>query len=361
MKRSLHITYIMLTLVAISCNRLSVDISDTHPIYMSAVMQENIGNAVKSPYTAEIPSSSAPLAAKVLISTDPNSYSHTGQDGTLGPIGIHTNARFTSGESQLLNGALYNGDKSKQGDVYFSALHPQNDWTISNDGKKASYTFSGTQDVMFAPETIGRYASSTEKSNSQTPTLEFCHLLTYIKLYLYAASEEVAHAWGKVTSITIRNNSIDMGHGSKTVTIDLKTGNPEFVNQENYEASFYTETDTIFPEANGHTLSFPNAPPTENAYVLMAPVIAKAADLEDQNRLIPEFEIVITTENRSALVNIDLTNSIANTYYAGDTAGKQFSLTLKFTMGNTVAAQAMVTDWATGGIGIGDFEENLNP
>ena len=71
MKRSLHITYIMLTLdimltlVAISCNRLSVDISDTYPIYMSAVMQENIGNAVKSPYTAEIPSSSAPLAAKV--------------------------------------------------------------------------------------------------------------------------------------------------------------------------------------------------------------------------------------------------------------------------------------------------------
>ena len=353
-------TYILLTLVAISCDKLSGDLSDTHPIYLSAVMKENICSAVKSPYTATVPSNSAPLAAKVLISTTSGSYVHTGEDGTLGPIGIHTNARFTSGESQLLNGALYNGNESKQGDVYFSALYPQNDWTISNDGKKASYTFNGTQDVMFAPQEIGRYVNSTERSGTQTPTLAFSHLLTYIKLYLYAASEEVAHAWGKVTSISIRNNSIDMGHGSQTVTIDLATGSPEFVSQENYEASFYTGTDSVFPGANGHTLSYPNAPQTETAYVLMAPVIAKAADLEDKNRFIPEFEIAITTENRSALVNVDLTSSIADTYYAGDTAGKQFSLTLKFTMGNTVAVQAKVTDWATGGIGVGDFEEDLN-
>ena len=44
-------------------------------------------------------------------------------------------------------------------------------------------------------------------------------------------------------------------------------------------------------------------------------------------------------------------------YYIGSTAGKQFSFTLKFTMGNTVAVQARVTDWKTGGIGIGDVME----
>ena len=79
-------------------------------------------------------------------------------------------------------------------------------------------------------------------------------------------------------------------------------------------------------------------------------------DKENASIYIPEFELEIVTSNRSVTVNIDLMKN-ASEYYVGSTMGKRFDIPLKFTMGNTVAAQAKVTSWLTGGIGVGDFNE----
>ena len=99
-------------------------------------------------------------------------------------------------------------------------------------------------------------------------------------------------------------------------------------------------------------------PSTESAYLLVAPVNAKDADAED-GMPIPEFRIDIKAENKDATVDVDLKTTSAESYFSGSTMGKQFSIILKFTMGDAIAVQSSVTDWKTGGIAVGDIDESL--
>lgn len=85
---------------------------------------------------------------------------------------------------------------------------------------------------------------------------------------------------------------------------------------------------------------------------------AKDADAEDGTP-IPEFRIDIKAENKDATVDVDLKTTSAESYFSGSTMGKQFSIILKFTMGDAIAVQSSVTDWKTGGIAVGDIDENL--
>ncbi len=362
MNRFLSYISIFGAILVFSCNKLDNQLQEGHPVYLQVCSENAASDGVKSPYTVTVPSVENPLSAKVLVSTVKNEYSNTAgnptpDDGQTGPVAIHTNATFTGAEKQLLNGVLYNSDPAKQPVVYFSALHPQENWHVTGSSGsknfKAEYTFSGKEDVMFAPVTTGSYNSTP------LPQLVFGHLLTYIKLYIYAESEEVSKAWGEITSIKIRN-AHDMGHGSNVATVDLSS-EPQtvsFTPVENYEASlFYAGSDKDFPGTGGYELPYSNAAPAkEVAYVLMAPVTAKATDDHDSSLMIDEFEIVIVSRNRQTTLNVDLMKS-ASEHFEGSTMGKQFSFTLKFTMGNTVAVQANVTEWETGGLAIGDVME----
>ena len=351
-------------LAAMSCDRME-DARDVHSIYIDVSTDDDSKSTeTKTPYPATVPSSSNPLETKVLVSTSEYAYPSSGEDGTNthnGKIAVHTNARFTSGSSQLLNGALYNGDESKQPMVYFSALHPQDGWSVSgtagNKNYKASFIFNGSQDVMFAPQTTGKY-------NDHNPSLNFKHLLTYIRLSVYAEDENVSNAWGKITSIKIRNTA-DMGKGSGKVIVDLSKEYDdtavEFETTQDHQTPFYGKgTNDVCQDM---VIPYPATNKEEVAYALMAPVMAKSKDDYNTTMLIPEFEIEVATEKRSAIVKVDLmkqpdATDIDEKYYSGSTMGKQFLITLKFTMGNTVAAQAKVTSWKTGGSGVGDFFEN---
>ena len=363
MKKTIHI-FLFLMLAAMSCDRME-DARDVHSIYIDVSTDDDSKSTeTKTPYPATVPSSSNPLETKVLVSTSEYAYPSSGEDGTNthnGKIAVHTNARFTSGSSQLLNGALYNGDESKQPMVYFSALHPQDGWSVSgtagNKNYKASFIFNGSQDVMFAPQTTGKY-------NDHNPSLNFKHLLTYIRLSVYAEDENVSNAWGKITSIKIRNTA-DMGKGSGKVIVDLSKKYDatavEFETYQDHQTPFYGNgTNDVFQD---RIIPYPATNKEEVAYALMAPVMAKSKDDYNTTMLIPEFEIEVATEKRSAIVKVDLmkqpdATDIDEKYYSGSTMGKQFLITLKFTMGNTVAAQAKVTSWKTGGSGVGDFFEN---
>lgn len=365
MKKTIHI-FLFLMLAAMSCDRME-DARDVHSIYIDVSTDDDSKRTeTKTPYPATVPSSSNPLETKVLVSTSEYAYPSSGEDGTNthnGKIAVHTNARFTSGSSQLLNGALYNGDESKQLMVYFSALHPQDGWSVSgtagNKNYKASFIFNGSQDVMFAPQTTGKY-------KDHNPSLNFQHLLTYIRLSVYAEDEKVSNAWGKITSIKIRNTA-DMGDGSGKVTVDLSKEYDatavEFETSQDHQTPFYDKgTNAVFQDM---VIPYPETKKEEVAYALISPVMAKSKDSFNAALLIPEFEIVIVTKKRSATVMVDLMNQPEATdfdqkYYSGSTMGKQFTVTLKFTMGNTVAAQAKISSWKTGGSGIGDFDEHSN-
>ena len=378
--KNIYAIYLLVILAAVSCTKHEYTDNDPHHIYLQ-VGTEGDAIAVKSPYTSETPSISKPLAVKVLASTTPYQYPNTGADGTDGTVAVHVDATFTGGEKQLLGGALYpsvedNGVKTFP-DVYFSALYPN----IPAEGKvwsmeqtdatyKASYEFDGSEDVMFAPQTSGAY---TLEGNSEqnVPSLTFKHILTYIRLFVYADNEDIANAWGDIKSISIKNSS-DMGHGSNKVIVNLSKAVPapeitpfaesgivEFQPVQNYVSTLYEKgTDKEFLSTDDYSLlqDADTYVPKEVAYTLLSPVEAMLKDKENDSIYIPEFELDIVTSNRSVTVEIDLMKN-ATEYYVGSTMGKRFDITLRFTMGNTVAAQAKVTSWITGGIGVGDFNE----
>lgn len=384
--KKIYTISLIIMLAAISCTNHESTNADQYQIYLQVNSEDNSSPALKSPYISEIPSINKPLSVKVLASTTSYSYQNTGADGTDGTVAVHSDATFTSGEKQLLSGALYpsleiNGQKTYP-PVYFSALHPNKpdqskQWEISetsvDDTKsfKASYTFEGYEDLMFAPQTTGAYSpEGTAEKDKITPTLVFKHILTYIKLHIYAENEDVANAWGEIRSITIRNSS-DMGDGSNKAIIDLSTPLPseykdlsgcgivEFQPVPGYVSTFYaTGTDEEFLHSGSYSLLQDRQTyvPIEVAYTMMAPVNAILVDKENASIYIPEFEIDITTSNRNITVDVDLMKNTTERYF-GSTMGKKFDITLKFTMGNTVAAQAKVTSWLTGGIGVGDFNE----
>lgn len=371
----IHIIYLSVILAVVSCTKQEYTENDSRLIYLQISTEGEAAPAVKSPYTAEIPSVSRPLSVLVLASTTSHQYPDTGADGTDGTVAVHTAATFTSGEKQLLGGALYPtveypGGIKEYPTVYFSSLYPyipdeDKTWSVTqsmiNDALtyKASYIFNGSEDVMYAPQTTGHYAlEGISEEDKVIPSLTFRHLLTYIRFFIYADNEDIANAWGEIKSISIRNSS-DMGPDANKAIVNLGDGSVEFVRVSEYSPAIYsTGTDNEFLHSGNYSLlqDADTYVPKEVAYTLLAPVDAMLTDKENASIYIPEFELDIVTSNRSVTVNIDLMKN-ASEYYVGSTMGKRFDITLKFTMGNTVAAQAKVTSWLTGGIGVGDFNE----
>ena len=387
MKSLQILSFLFLVITVVSCGKMEKDINRGSLIYVSTSVEDGFGvNAsTKVPYTHTGPissNSSSHLDAMVLVSTSAYEYKNTGSDGSdayNGVIGMHLPSVFRGSSEQVLNGPIYN--KDKQTYVYFSALSPhpaQNGWNVSENGKSASFKFDGTQDVMFAPQVSGSYdlANPVSSAEPQHPILKFNHLLTLINLSVYAESEEVKNAWGNITSLIIRNahDMTDYSSNSITLNLDKRFSDPEAVvfhkAEQVLNMPFYANgTGNVFPgEDNNYELVWKptNAvsfTPPKVAYVMLAPVIALAKDKYDASLEAPEFEIVLTTTNRTEPVtlSVDLISSINGsdiTYFTGSTAGLQFNFTLKFTMGNTVAVQAQVTNWQTGGYGVGDVIDN---
>lgn len=306
-------------------------------IYLSAGT-----GAVKSPYTNETPSENSPLNALVCVSTDDFRFPSDGKDGTEdGTIGKHIQAQFQSGTSQLINGAYYNRSFTK--DVFFTAFHPQSGWTFT-DNTSASLTFNGSQDVMFAPQVSGKYGNDT-------PTLEFHHLLTWLKLEISAESDAVATAWGPLKSITIES--------SENISIDLSktfSANDVKFSSETVAMNFHkTGSDDVFPDIeDGYTMT---TDVKEVGYVLCEPVQAIVNDPYASGIVrVPEYKITIVSQYRNVTVDVDLKDG-AESYFGSNTMGQQFTLNLMFKMGNTIAVSTGITDWQTGGIGIGKIEE----
>ena len=362
--------YILLVaaVFAVSCDMLHTDDSEGYPVYITACTQ-NVTveeNESKAPYTAASPSGEHPLEALVLATTDSYEYKVVqGDNGSAGPVHVHTAARFTGSDGQLLNGVLYNSDPDEQEKVYFSALSPQSGWTVDADGENAVFSFDGSQDVMFAPQTEGSYKAQ------KLPKLQFSHLLTLVNLHMYAENENVAFAWGKVKSVKIYTAQFQV-NGSNQVNVKLSgsSADPQtatFIkNDELLKKDFYNvKTNSSFPGNEFYKLEYPSQNQTgftapKVGYVMLSPVDAQSLDPNDPRLTVPEFKIAVETEKRNVVLDIDLINSINGAsvdYFTGSTQGKQFNFTLKFTMGNTVAVQASVTEWVTGGYGVGDVIE----
>ena len=343
-------------------------------IYLSAGIGEVVSS--RTPYELTAPTTEHPLNVSVWATTDnTGKYPDSGLNGSNesnGTVAIHTQAHFQSGTPQLLGDAIYpkaEGQAAKT--VYFVGFHPQStSWTASNENQSATFTFTGKEDVMFAPQISGAYNTDFDAS----PLFNFYHLLTWLRIEMVADKDEddiinkeaIAEAWGKITSLTIKsNNQVTVNSLGQTYADANETKN-ELVNNLTFSAEtdmkfYHTGTDTSFPEdAGGYAIP---TTLTEVAYVMCEPVdgVYKRVDVK-----IPEYTLHLQTEKRELDIPIDLKiadSDVEASYFTENTRGHQFKILLNFKMGNVISVSAEISlganaDWYTHGTGTGDIKED---
>lgn len=349
-------------------------------IYLSAGMGETVssrspyqptdgsGNVLSSPTTAH------PLDVSVWASTTSGTYPDLGLNGSSGEVvAIHTQAFFQSGDPQLLGEAIY--PKMPEGSdtpvpVYFIGLHPKSKegsaWKVVGENKSASYTFTGKEDVMLAPEISGTYGIAYNSS----PTFHFYHLLTWLRFEMVADIDEsdvlkretIAKAWGKIKGLTIKSkNGLIIPNVGEITSANLASS-VSFDNE--MDMSLYqTASNKVFPESVGKDI--PTTGIEEVAYVMCAPVNGIYKDTFE--KLVSEYTLHVVTEKRELDIPIDLKLNAGtgeSSYFKGSTMGKQFTVLLNFKMGNIISVSAAVsldanTDWYTHGTGSKELTEDI--
>ena len=379
-------------------------------IYLSA----GIGNSesTRAPYyptdgngtALTAPTLEHPLNVSVWASTELDVYPNSELNGSNGTVAIHTDAHFQSGAPQLLGEAIYPKAQGQDGTaktVYFVGLHPLSNqthsWTSKNGDKDASYTFTGKEDVMFAPMIQGEYGLDYELYPEKVPTFHFYHLLTWLRISMVAylgedeensttltedekklKREKVSNAWGKITELTITSKNHVTIHNIGTTGYKEVDGTPqidknEFTNEGNVSFSNETSlnlychnTDDQFPvtgkdEDNTVPSEFKGIIPTSvtpAAYVMCAPVLGKD---ELENPKI-EYTLHIKTEHREMDIPLDLKGDEEN-LFTGSTMGRVFNILLRFKMGDVISVSTEISvggdaDWFTHGTGTGDLTES---
>lgn len=349
---------------------------DASRIYLSAGIGETVSS--RAPYSPtdgngnalSVPTVAHPLNVSVWASTTSGAFPDSDLNGSNGTVAIHTEAHFQSGDPQLLGDAIY--PKKPEGaeeavPVYFIGLHPlSNAWTVSNENKNASYTFSGKEDVMFAPQISGTYGIDFNNS----PKFHFHHLLTWLRIKMVAdlaetdviKKEAVSKAWGKIKSLTLLNQSTMVTINTLgEVTKDNLSSHVAFSGTP-VDMYLYQSDDCKFPATDNYMIPTTE---TEVAYVMCAPVTGVYQDTFEE--LVPEYILHIETEGRGQLdIPIDLKvndGDSEGTYFTGSTMGKQFTILLNFKMGDVISVSTEIkvggdTDWFTHGTGTGDLTEN---
>lgn len=326
--------YILLITLLVSCDASQDILNERVPIELGAEVQ-NMGASTRAPYSLTTPSISTPLSASVWMSTTSHEYANTTTAASLvnetafTDIHFHNSATFTGSTKQLLNTQMYYPSNKSQ--MYFVGLYPysddgnaDNDWALVTETvNKAEYIFDGKTDVMFAPE-----VSNGIETSAKYPVLQFQHLLTWLRIQVYASTEENISTWGKITSIKLVSKD--------KVTVNLADNTATF-SEDTQLPTYLTDTDT---PCTGQAIELTTTP-TEIAYVLCAPVTATTAN--------DEYELILSTENRSDIsVSVNL-RAANNTNFYEYTAGHQFTVTLKFVEGDNILTTAQITPWSNGG------------
>lgn len=383
MRRIIHIS---LLICLISCQQNGLDaVQVGAPVYIAASVGGD--SMTKAPYMptnnqghmVETPSPEHPLKTDVWGST--TSYIFTEEfydqektrpwDGSdeSGKVAIHTDATFQSGDPQLLRAAIYN--KNTKPTVYFVAFSPISQgaekWVASEDGKSASFVFSGNDDVMFAPQVQGTYATDYSKS----PVLSYSHLLTWLRVEMQAESKEVSDSWGAIKSMTIRSNNnvkIDLQkeaynndgtYNFENVVFSEETDLNFYktIEEESYDGAQVTMkkkfTDEVFTD-----IKVPYLKKEELAYVLCAPVVGTDKKVVDGEEIdAEEYVITISTDKRNVAIPVDLRHMVSGVVqpFLGSTRCMQFTLSLNFKMGNTIYLTSSVQDWKVGGLVVGNI------
>lgn len=276
------------------------------------------------------------MTAKVLFSPTNGVYKHAPVAPTYMPF--HSTITYSSSPTTIFydpaTGHLpltYPGNEGVYPDVYCVGLYPADDtaddsinkWTFSDDGTKAYFPITGTNDIMFAPQISGNWIVPFENQ-------QYNHLLTWLKFEICASDVKSAQFWGKIQSISVINphNQIEVTLG--TGTVDFK--DYDYAGQNNH-------TKYVYNDVNGVELSITS---TYIGQLLCAP------DTESGATDPVKYRIRVVTEERPEGVELDVTLKDNNGNPITDytrTMCKQYIVMLYFNPFAEIDAQCSLVPW----------------
>lgn len=223
------------------------------------------------------------------------------------------------------------------------------EWTLDKTNNTASYTFTGKQDVMAAPEVK---VTKADVKAQDYETLAFTHLLTKIMVKIKADATAIATV-GMINTIELVGNDGGTAEITNKVIYDPRAAadNVSFDKTATpvKALSFYgatsannvvTYTDVVY-----NTTHEPGTTAALQAYAMVPPVVATSGTVN-------EYWLKITRNvsgnPQTNYVPFDLVRADNNTPFTGSTAGNSFTVVVNFTK-DDIKAIATVTDWVDNG------------
>ena len=265
------------------------------------------------------------LKALVLGSADQTDYSALYSNGTMtfnGASAVEYDKPLTAGSSSIPLGPLY-----------LTAFYPHNGWSLPSAATGAVHTFTGTEDIMAAPQVI---LDKTASIPVTVAGFTFNHLLTRLDIIVKASGDAAIEVWGDVTEITVKEaagtttfcNQITV-NASSANSAALAPTQTAFGGTETVWSTYRTTDDALF---TGQSLKLEKAPASAAAYTMMAPFVATGTK---------DLILTVTTVNGGAK---DISINFGNTHTGEDTQGKAYTITLNF-LSKEISGTASITPW----------------
>lgn len=346
-----------------SCTQNDIDQKISEDAQSEIKLSTSVGSVAqtRTSYDLAAPTAVASFEAAVLVSKLANVYSTANLLNAAASKVIFTDATTPTGFNDGTNPAsvYYPADGTN---VYLLGLYPYGkavtttpaagEWLIGGAGTNAQFTFTGKEDVMYAPEIKSDKAQAKTATNYADTKLTFQHLLT--KLIVKAKGDGAAKtAFGEIKDITLVGVSASVATANigNKVKIELATdatlATPATVSFSGTEASFPfyaydvtttpatpTQTNAVFASLTSSTtpkhFDIPDATTYANgqeiAYSLVQPIanvtagsVAYLLNIKTANGEVNGFTVPVKLKDA------------ASNDFTGSTVSKTFVVQLTFT------------------------------
>lgn len=287
----------------------------------------------RAPYMATTPSADAPLLARVLCSQTKGDYAAeiegANNNGFMNFTAASTETSFCLNDGTITPKSFPRGVN----DVYLVGLYPAETWT-KNAGTSASFNFDGSNDIMFAPETVTTRGEEPEEPT--IGTLAFGHKMTKINIQLRAVDDASIVPWGEIENIALTGVGAAADQPNTTVEVAFADGDATFSNAAASLACYGTDGTDYTDVAYAGTAALTTTATTV-AYTICQPVDATGGTTA-------EYTLTVTSSTKGDVPVPFSLSTTTGAEFTGNTAGKAFTVTLSFSAVE-IKAQATVTPW----------------
>ena len=230
----------------------------------------------RSVYLGETPNEDNPLKAWVWFSENQNEYGNNGGEPTYVPCrtvmefdGSPVFAYNTDGKNLKYKATPTDNVYTP---VYSVGFYPAEDVWSTTDGKTATATIDGTNDLMFASAIKGTWDVPFGRTE-ENKNLKFEHLLAWVKVCVCATSQEASATWGKIESISISSKkSISVDAGSGTVSYSEEGTVPVHTDVKNLHTTMQEIGEVFCSPATSYTITFKIGGKTVSKEIAITPV-----------------------------------------------------------------------------------------